>query len=133
LITKTKPDLFAHSLNTAGKRQPLSDHLHNVAALAEEFAAALGEGDTARFIALVHDIGKAKGTWQERLIQLEAGLKPAFDEAKSDHKMAGSAYGYASSATVALVVAGHHGGIPCNVAGPRGRLFPHSHAVLMPD
>ncbi len=108
----TQVELLAHSLNKAGKRQTLAEHLDNVAALAEKFAAAFGEEAMARFVALVHDIGKAKGTWQERLIQLEAALKPAFDETKSDHKMAGAAYAYAMSATAALTIAGHHGGIP---------------------
>ena len=102
-------ELLAHSLNEAGKRQTLAEHLKNVAALAETFASGFGEEATARFVALVHDIGKAKGTWQERLMQLEAGLKPAFDEVRSDHKMAGAAHAYSFSAAAALIVAGHHG------------------------
>lgn len=108
----TQVELLAHSLNKAGKRQTLAEHLNNVAALTQEFAAIFGEEGVARFIALIHDIGKAKGTWQERLMQLERGLRPAFDETKSDHKMAGAAYAYTLSATAALTVAGHHGGIP---------------------
>ena len=108
----TQVELLAHSLNKAGKRQTLAEHLGNVATLAEKFAAAFGEEAAARFVALVHDIGKARGTWQERLMQLEAGLKPAFDETKSDHKMAAAAHAYTFSVTAALAVAGHHGGIP---------------------
>ena len=104
-------ELFAHSMNSAGKRQPLAEHLNNVADLAEKFAADFGQRSTARFIALAHDVGKAKETWQQRLMQLEAGLNPAFDEFKSDHKMAGATYAYALSEVAGLAVAGHHGGI----------------------
>src|SRR5450432_3887089 len=66
-------ELLAHSLNQAGNRQTLAEHLKNVATLAATFSSPFGEEDAARFVALVHDMGKAKGTWQERLIQLEAG------------------------------------------------------------
>lgn len=105
-------ELLAHSSNKAGNRQTLADHLNHVAALAEKFAAPFSEEATARFVALTHDLGKAKTTWQERLLQLEAGLNPAFDQIKSDHKMAGAAYAYRFSASAALAVAGHHGGVP---------------------
>lgn len=108
----TQAELLAHSLNNAGQRQTLVEHRDNVASLAEKFATSFGGQAAARFVALVHDIGKSKETWQERLRQLEAGLKPAFDEIKSDHKMAGAAYAYTLSVPAALIVAGHHGGIP---------------------
>ena len=88
------------------KRQTLSEHRNNVAALAEKFASSFEGHVVARFVALIHDIGKAKTCWQERLMKLEAGLKPAFDEINSNHKMAGAAYSYTLSAAAALIVAG---------------------------
>ena len=50
--------LYAHSENTKGTRQPLAEHLRNVAALARERARPFGGGDLAFLAGLWHDAGK---------------------------------------------------------------------------
>jgi len=105
-------EYIAHSRNESGARQTLEEHLTNVAALAAKFAEPFSQENAAEYVALAHDLGKAKASWQERLLRLEAGEKPEWDELKHDHKMAGAALVYATSKLAALVIAGHHGGIP---------------------
>ena len=103
---------FAHSSNTKGVRQTLDEHLSNVAALARQFASAFHQEKTAEYIAWVHDLGKIKESWQTRLKLLEAGERPAWEELHSDHQMASAAYVYHTSQLAALLIAGHHGGLP---------------------
>jgi len=115
-------EAIAHSKGKDGTRQTLQEHLHNVAELAAGYAAAWGRQDAATFLGLTHDLGKLKATWQERIMSLEAwdegGRKPAdkrkFIEMLHDHKMAGAGYVYEKyhDAPTALLIAGHHGGIP---------------------
>ena len=118
----TLTQAIAHSKGKDGTRQTLQEHLSNVAALAAEYATAWGAQDAATFIGLTHDLGKLKATWQERILDLEAwdedgkpsAGKPVFVEMKHDHKMAAAAYVYEKYHDVqnALLIAGHHGGIP---------------------
>lgn len=113
---------IAHSRGKDGTRQTLQEHLSNVATLAAGYASAWGGQDAATFLGLTHDLGKMKATWQERILDLEAwddagkppAGKPVFVEMKHDHKMSSAAYvmqKYHADA-LALLVAGHHGGIP---------------------
>src|SRR5512133_968530 len=103
--------ILAHSGNNEGARQTLLLHLARVAVSAKNFAAAFGESDAARTAGLLHDIGKARTAWQERLAALAAGERPTFDEMLHDHKMAGAAFALSKNLRdIALVIAGHHGG-----------------------
>jgi len=52
-------ELFAHSENASGRRQPLDEHLHNVAELAARFGRKFGAGEFARLVGLCHDVGKS--------------------------------------------------------------------------
>ena len=63
--------MWAHSLNAAGVRHSLTDHLHGTAELAGGFAAAFGARDAGYFLGLAHDAGKASCSWQEHLAQAE--------------------------------------------------------------
>lgn len=103
---------IAHSKNAAGVRQTLEEHLANVAALAKKFASPFAQEKAAEYVAWAHDLGKMKASWQARVLRLEAGEKPQWEEMKHDHKMCGAAFVYASSKLASLLIAGHHGGIP---------------------
>ena len=63
--------MWAHSLNAAGVRHALTDHLHGTAELAGGFAAAFGARDAGYFLGLAHDAGKASCSWQEGLARAE--------------------------------------------------------------
>ena len=104
--------LVAHSANAAGVEQGLEEHLLNVAALAEQFAVALGEQQAARITGLLHDIAKARDSWRARLAILAAGGKLAWDEQAHDHKLTSALYAWNQGMLdVAQVIAGHHGGM----------------------
>ncbi|MGW0981362.1 CRISPR-associated helicase Cas3' [Streptomyces xiamenensis] len=106
--------LYAHSVNEAGVRHGLAEHLRGSAALARRFGEVFGSGDLAAYLALVHDVGKGTCPWQ-------AGLERA-EKAKGrvgvPHKGAGAvlAARYVGNPFAALVH-GHHGGLP-----DRGRI-----------
>ena len=102
----------AHPRNTEGHRQTLREHLDNVALISSEFAAQFGRAEYARAIGLAHDLGKTRSLWQERILQIEAGQKPKFVELLHDHKMSGAALVYQQDAIAALIIAGHHQGLP---------------------
>ncbi len=117
---------IAHSKNHSGVRQTLQEHLANVAKLSAGYATPFGQADAAESIGWLHDVGKLKADWQERIMDLEAWdeggkqthAKPVFVEMKHDHKMAGAAYvvqsgsGHLESRKLTgLLIAGHHGGI----------------------
>ncbi|MFG2115504.1 CRISPR-associated endonuclease Cas3'' [Streptomyces sp. NPDC048718] len=104
-------ELLAHSRSSlSGLRHPLVDHLRGTAALARSFAEVFGAGETAEYLALVHDVGKGCGAWQDRLINhAEATGKPV----GIPHKEAGTALAaQAVGRRLAAVVYGHHGGLP---------------------
>jgi CRISPR-associated endonuclease/helicase Cas3 len=105
-------EAIAHSRNSAGVRQTLEEHLKHVSNLAGQFATEFGQQQTASTLGYLHDLGKLKDSWQDRLLRLEAGENPEWDGLKHDHKMAGAAYTYPSSPLAGLLIAGHHGGIP---------------------
>lgn len=59
----------AHSTKTADKSdwQTLSEHLLNVANLAEHFADAFNAGKWGKYAGMLHDAGKATEAFQKRL------------------------------------------------------------------
>ncbi|MFC4912979.1 CRISPR-associated helicase Cas3' [Actinomadura gamaensis] len=102
-------ELFAHSPNADSVWHPLADHLRGTAGRAAGFAEEFGAAEIARYLAMVHDVGKGSCLWQE-------GLKTASrtgGRVGIDHKRAGarlaSEHGLAD---LAAVVLGHHGGLP---------------------
>ena len=50
---------YAHSANSAGKPEPLEEHLRKTAFLAELSASAFGEGNAGKLMGWHHDLGKA--------------------------------------------------------------------------
>ncbi|WP_411140941.1 CRISPR-associated endonuclease Cas3'' [Streptomyces sp. x-80] len=102
--------LIAHSVNRDGVRHSLVDHLRGSAVLARRFGEVFGAGELAEYLAVVHDVGKGCGAWQEGLLRCaEAAGAPV----GVPHKGAGvqMAARFAGR-PFAAVVQGHHGGLP---------------------
>lgn len=100
--------LFAHSVNQAGVRHSLVDHLRGTAALAERFAGVFGGGKIGRILGLAHDAGKASCVWQDGLLRAEK-LNSAVG---LDHKsLAARMLVDAGWHPFALAAHGHHGGL----------------------
>ena len=57
----------AHSANDEGQRHGLVEHLRAVAELAREFSSSFGEGETAHYAGLWHDLGKFDPEFQRYL------------------------------------------------------------------
>jgi len=98
--------MYAHSENVRGEKHPLTEHLKETARLAEQFALAFGAGPWAVIAALLHDAGKADPDFQDYL----AGRTSRGPE----HSIIGAALALSRGDWdgVAMVVAGHHGGLP---------------------
>ncbi|MSQ35462.1 MAG: CRISPR-associated endonuclease Cas3'' [Dehalococcoidia bacterium] len=100
---------FAHSKNDAGDYHLLVDHLRDTAALAADFAAALGAAEAGRLLGLWHDLGKFNPRWQSYLLADEAKLDKYHE--KIDHKGAGARLAANHLGWLALAIQGHHGGL----------------------
>jgi CRISPR-associated endonuclease/helicase Cas3 len=102
--------VWAHSLNAAGVRHSLTDHLRGTAELAGGFAAAFGARDAGYFLGLAHDAGKASCSWQEGLAEAEkTGGKVGID-----HKTLGVYLAANRGLEIAqFALHGHHGGLTC--------------------
>ncbi len=95
---------LAHSKNTEGKEQPLSDHLRQVAQLAASFADSFGAAEEAYLAGMLHDLGKYGDLFQLRLQQKEHGI---------DHWSLGAWLGVKECKNIAVALAtyGHHIGL----------------------
>ncbi|MFB7918107.1 CRISPR-associated endonuclease Cas3'' [Streptomyces sp. NPDC056061] len=88
----------------------MADHLRGSAALARSFAEAFGAGETAEYLALVHDVGKGCCAWQDRLV---FHAEPMGKPVGIPHKEAGTLLAARTvGRQLAAVVQGHHGGLP---------------------
>ena len=120
---------YAHSPSDDNPEvwQPLDEHLRNVADAASLFASEFGCERWGYSIGLQHDIGKACEVFQERL----RGSSKRVDHATAGAALAIEGYhdrglGDLVGQTIALAIAGHHGGIPNYLAqegGERAPLF----------
>src|SRR5579884_1949031 len=101
---------FAHSRNASGRRHSLVDHLVATAKQAGEFGAPFGAAADCYAAGLWHDIGKVDPAFQDYLAACEQG-RP---HARVDHKTAGAllAAGSPTTAHLAQIILGHHGGMP---------------------
>ena len=106
---------YAHSPSDENPElwQPLDEHLRNVAETAGSFASEFGCEQWGFSIGLQHDIGKACDIFQERL----KGSGKRVDHASPGAALAIEEYHDPNlndlvGHTMALAIAGHHGGIP---------------------
>lgn len=102
---------MAHSRNGDGRRQPLVEHLSNVAELAAAFSQSFGGAELARLAGLWHDLGKFHPEFQQYLRDAEVGIKRS--SPRPTHKVAGTCLAFESGtfAFLAILIAGHHGGL----------------------
>lgn len=105
----------AHVHPESGCTQSLSKHAENVASLCVRFAAPLHLAQTARLIALIHDMGKGTSAFQTYLFSGE-------QKKTHPHAPAGAIFAYErwfsgdesrqrAAQIVALCVYGHHAGL----------------------
>lgn len=99
--------MWAHSVNKAGQRHGLADHLRLTSALARQFAEPFGAGELAAAAGLLHDAGKASCAWQDKLLTVE-GTDRAVG---CDHKTLGSRLLVGVGREAAMTILGHHGGL----------------------
>ena len=126
LYAHTHPD-FPHDPT---RWQSLDEHLRNVAEKAEAFAAVFDSADWANTTGYLHDLGKARKSFQDYL-RASNGLSDTNYDA-SDHTHSGAGAVWAAQVLVtgkigrifAYLVAGHHAGLPDWVGGvtPQGAL-----------
>ena len=102
--------MWAHSVNAAGVRHSLADHLYGTAELAGGFAAAFGARDAGYLLGLAHDAGKASCSWQEGLARAEQ----TDGRVGVDHKTLGVYLAASRGLGIAqFALHGHHGGLTC--------------------
>lgn len=122
--------IYAHSLpgRPESEWQTLEEHSRNVGELAAKFAAPFGCAETARLLGLVHDMGKARNSFQGYLRRQNEMDDSDYDTGEHGHSGAGACWldqntgGFGE--LLAYCVAGHHAGLPDRSEGvnPNGAL-----------
>jgi CRISPR-associated endonuclease/helicase Cas3 len=97
---------YAHSANIHGHKEPVIDHLYEVARLASDFAAVWNQADEALCTGFYHDLGKYGDLFQQVLSRQAVHV---------DHAAPGAVamlnkYGVAGLAG-AIAIQGHHDGL----------------------
>ena len=101
---------FAHSVNAAGLRHDLIDHLRAVAESASAFAGLFDASALAYYAGLWHDLGKFHPDFQAYLRRCEDD--PRAKGHGPDHKAAGAHFATGQgNPLAALLIQGHHGGL----------------------
>ncbi len=104
--------LYAHTPNEAQQWHLLEDHLRATAQLARSFAEPMGSeaAEMAYYAGLWHDLGKCGSRFQHYLSDQALGTGKKGEG--GDHKHAGAVHAAEAYPLLALLVAGHHGGLP---------------------
>ena len=111
--------------------QPLDEHLKNVAEMARSFADNFGAGDLAYWTGLWHDVGKIHPAFQEYL--RTSINNPRRRRHGPDHKGVGSLLALKYLEPLAVLIAGHHGGLP-NIVDLKTTWLPEkAHMQATPD
>ena len=83
--------------NGSYETQPLLDHLHGVAELAQSYAERITDdpelGEIGYLLGLLHDLGKYQDGFQ-RYIRQQSGLDPTLSGWRTPHSPAGAHYAY---------------------------------------
>jgi CRISPR-associated helicase Cas3/CRISPR-associated endonuclease Cas3-HD len=106
--------LYARVHEETKSMQTLQEHLDNVAKLAEGFCAVFDSHKWGELLGKVHDIGKAKKEFQEKLLKnhnLRVDHSGAGAVLLADHFEDIEGIGY----LLAFAAAGHHSGLPDSV------------------
>ena len=107
-----KKEYYAHIYGD--KKEPLINHLNEVAELAEKYAEEFGSGKIGRQLGLLHDVGKRSERFQKVLRR---------EEVKIDHAIVGAIYyynqkGYVKSSFMKRIISGiiaaHHSLLICD-------------------
>ena len=101
--------VYAHSLNAAGQRHALADHLRAVASLAADFGRPFGAEQIAYWAGLWHDLGKFHPDFQRYLLACER--EPHKPHKSPGHSAAGAFLALEHLQPAALLVHGHHAGL----------------------
>lgn len=114
------PSFYIGHSRDDGALQPLEDHLRGVAGRAEEFAAAFGCPGWGTASGLLHDDGKARPPYQNRIRALIRGESAV----RVDHSTPGAKLAIENVAEpagagklLAYCIAGHHTGLPDGTSG----------------
>ena len=113
----SKAHVYAHSKgDDVAQWQLLQDHCNAVAGLCAEFAESFGSGDTGRLSGELHDLGKARSSFQSYLLRRNGMEDEDLDYGDHSHSGAGACWLWDNAGSVgkalAYCVAGHHAGLP---------------------
>ncbi len=106
----------------------LDEHCHNVASLASQFARPFKSEEWAKLLGELHDLGKARSSFQSYLFYANGDPDAQYDAAEHAHSGVGSCLAvqkYRDGGWIlAYVIAGHHAGLPDWIGGetPNGSL-----------
>lgn len=122
--------VFAHSLESVSRErwQTLDGHASHVAEMAAVFAAPFGSADWGRLLGSLHDLGKARRSFQSYLARSNGLTDVDYDASDHSHSGTGACWATrrfgACGRILAYCVAGHHAGLPDWIGGetPNGAL-----------
>jgi CRISPR-associated endonuclease/helicase Cas3 len=110
--------IYAHSLKNVPKNkwQPLDQHLSAVAERSAEFAKGFQSGEWAQMLGMLHDLGKARASFQHYLERCNDMTDSEYDGSDHSHSGAGAVWATqhfgVPGRILAYCVAGHHAGLP---------------------
>lgn len=121
---------YAHSKGTdTADWQLLSEHLRNVSELSSAFAMAFDSGEAGRLVGWLHDLGKARSSFQSYLRRCNGIDEDSPDYSEHTHSITGACqviqHYNGIGNLFAYCIAGHHAGLAdwSGGAHPEGSLF----------